>query len=252
MDNPLASLDMPGLWKYSRDFIPRRPYVYINLFNNQWTTNFRMWNSGTWTSRVRIWPASQPDNERFLITPSLEARYPLQAAAAEGAAGSLPATQRGLELSRRGILVTAFGANPDGPGTLLRLWELAGQSGTCKVTLPAGMKAESVQGVNLRGQPAGAPIRVENGAFIIDVKAYAPASLITSTRQVTSVGWACPASTRMPTPADQAYSPKDISGGRCGHGTHGTQLIPTRALPCGCAPPGNMGTPTPASLGKRT
>ena len=51
MDHPLVSLDVPGCWKWTRDFVPRQPRVYVNLFNNQWTTNFRFWNQGTWTSR---------------------------------------------------------------------------------------------------------------------------------------------------------------------------------------------------------
>ena len=34
------------------------------------------------------------------------------------------------------MLVTAFGPNPDGDGTLLRLWEQAGKDGPCRVRLP--------------------------------------------------------------------------------------------------------------------
>ena len=30
--------------------------------------------------------------------------------------------------TRRGVMVTAFGPNPDGAGTILRIWELAGRS----------------------------------------------------------------------------------------------------------------------------
>ena len=39
----------------TRYLCPQRSHVYVNLFNNQWTTNFRLWNEGTWTSRVRLW-----------------------------------------------------------------------------------------------------------------------------------------------------------------------------------------------------
>ncbi|MBI5396359.1 MAG: hypothetical protein HZA91_13770, partial [Verrucomicrobia bacterium] len=113
-----------------------------------------------------------------LITPSLEARSPLLAAVADGPSGKLPPTQRGLELSRKGVQVTAFGANPDGDGTVLRLWELAGKSGSCHVSLPAGFDVRSVQPVNLRGEPAGAPIVVKNGAFSINLRAFAPASFV--------------------------------------------------------------------------
>ena len=60
--------------------------VYVNLFNNQWTTNFRFWNSGTWTYRVRLWSIATYEPAPDLITPSLEARYPLLAAATDGRA----------------------------------------------------------------------------------------------------------------------------------------------------------------------
>ena len=178
IDSPLVSLDTPGGWKFSMDFLPKKPAVYVNLFNNQWTTNFRMWNEGTWTWRVRVWPIERYDATSGLITPSLEARYPLLAAATGGSAGRLPAVQKGVEVSRQGVLVTAFGANPDGPGSVLRLWELSGAGGSCQVRLPQGISAKTVQPVDLRGQPAGQPIAVENGAFPCDLRALAPMSFV--------------------------------------------------------------------------
>jgi hypothetical protein len=179
LDNPLVSLGEPGCWKYSLDFVPRKPAVYVNLFNNQWTTNFRLWNAGTWTARVRVWAVeAAADTEASLVTPSLEARYPLLAAMAQGHGGTQPRTQTGLELSRKGVLVTAFGANPDGAGTVLRLWELAGRSGTCRVQLPKGLRATSVQPVDLRGRPAGQAIPARGGALVCSLHAFAPASFI--------------------------------------------------------------------------
>jgi hypothetical protein len=195
-DSPLVSLDRPGLFRYSPDFVPSRPAVFINLFNNQWTTNFRLWNEGTWTVRVRLWAFDRYDAESALITPSLEARYPLLACGegvpplhsgakeqgqdglATNKAGRLPATQKGLEISARGTLVTAFGPNPDGPGTVLRLWEYAGVAGPCRVRLPAGIDVKEVQPVNLRGEPEGAPLPVKKGVFTAKLAAFAPASFI--------------------------------------------------------------------------
>ena len=95
---------------------------------------------------------------------------------ADGPAGELASAQRGLELSRRGVLVTAFGDNPDGPGQVLRLWEYAGQSGECTVRLPASMAIDAIQPVDLRGQPQGAPIPVRRGSFSARLQAFAPAS----------------------------------------------------------------------------
>ncbi len=180
IDSPLVSLGTPGCWRYSLDFVPKRPVAFVNLFNNQWDTNFRLWNQGTWTSRVRLWAIGHYAAEPSLITPSLEARYPLLAAVADGASGALPPTRHGLELSRKGILVTAYGANPDGPGTVLRLWEQAGQSGPVTVRLPEATTARQAQRVDLRGRPLGKPLPVRNGTFKVEVGAFAPVSLSSS------------------------------------------------------------------------
>jgi hypothetical protein len=178
-DNPLVSVGEPGCWRYSVEDFPREPTVFVNLFNNQWTTNFRLWNEGWARATVRIWPvAKDAEAEASLTTPSLETRIPLQGALAEGPAGPLPPTGTGPEVSRRGVQITAFGANPDGEGTVLRLWELAGQSGDCQVTLPAGLKVTSVQPVDLRGRPVGAALPVKDGRFTVAVRAFAPASFV--------------------------------------------------------------------------
>jgi alpha-mannosidase len=74
--------------------------------------------------------------------------------------------------------VTAFGPNPDGPGTVLRLWEHAGVRGPCDVHLPAGLGITGVQPVNLRGAPLGPPLPVKEGVFTTSLAAFAPASFI--------------------------------------------------------------------------
>jgi len=186
---PLVSLEQPGCWKYSRDFVPRKAHVFVNLYNNQWTTNFRLWNGDPWVSSIRIWSVEGGDPATNLVKPSWEARVPLQVESASGPAGKLSATQSGLEVSRPGVLVTAFGQNPDGPGLVLRLWEQAGQSGTCRVTLPQGlvlMALKSVQPVDLRGRVCGPEIPVKDGAFEFQLPAFAPASFVLSPAPATS------------------------------------------------------------------
>jgi alpha-mannosidase len=89
--------------------------------------------------------AADSNAEKSLITPSEEAREPLLAASAENGDGKAPVSQAGLELSRRGVKITAFGPNPDGDGIVLRLWEMAGQSGKCQVRLPTGLNGLDVQ-----------------------------------------------------------------------------------------------------------
>jgi hypothetical protein len=178
LDSPCVSLDEPGLWKFSLDYVPKKPSVFVNLYNNEWNTNFPEWQDGSWSSRVRLWLTRGGAVGANLTVPSWEARLPLLAATAAGPAGKLPRTQAGLGLSRSGLLVTAFGQNPDGAGTLLRLWEQAGQSGKCTVRLPMGLTARTVQPVNLRGQSEGQPIPVQGGEFTTGVRAYAPSSFL--------------------------------------------------------------------------
>ena len=60
-ETPLLSLGVPGIWKFDKTYIPEKPTVWFNLFNNQWTTNYRFWNEGKWTYRFRIWSFDKYD-----------------------------------------------------------------------------------------------------------------------------------------------------------------------------------------------
>ena len=179
MDNPLVSLGEPGCYKYSKYYSPKAPNVFVNLFNNQWSTNFRLWNQGTWTSRIRIWTANGGNSEKSLITPSEESRQPLLAVSAENGGGKSPVTLTGVELSRRGVKITAFGPNPDGDGIVLRLWEMAGQSGKCLVPLPkgtTGLDLNYAEPIDLRGSVKGPRLPIKNGSFQATLKSFGPSS----------------------------------------------------------------------------
>ena len=170
LDSPLVGLDHPGLWEFDLDFIPKTPSVFVNLYNNKWNTNFPLWQDGSWSERVRFWPT---DN---LVVPGWEARVPLLAAVADGPSGKLPKTQTGLGVSRPGVLVTAFGADPYSDKMLLRLWEQAGQRGACEVKLPADCKATRAVPVNLRGEPQGEPLAIIHDTLTFEILPWAPAS----------------------------------------------------------------------------
>jgi alpha-mannosidase len=177
-DVPGVSLDRPGLWKFSRNFTPSAPNVFYNLYNNQWSTNFTEWIEGSWSARFYIWGTANFDNEKSLITPSEEQRVPMLADFAPGTNGSLPLSAEGLSLSMKGVLVTAFGKNPYGDGLVLRLWEQAGNTGNCTVTLPEGLNGKVAIPVNLRGEATGSPFTIQNNSVSIDVKPYKPYSFV--------------------------------------------------------------------------
>jgi len=177
-DVPGISLDRPGLWKYSGEFIPEKPNVFFNLYNNQWSTNFTEWIEGSWNTRFYIWSINSYENEKDLITPSEEFRMPMKASFSGEGKGNLPASKQGISLSKKGIQVTAFGPNTNGDGTLLRIWEQAGNSGDCIISLPENMEAKYALPVNLRGVPSGEKIQIADNKFKINVHAYRPYSFI--------------------------------------------------------------------------
>jgi alpha-mannosidase len=180
IDAPLISLDKPGLWHWTMDFVPKQPTIFVNLYNNMWNTNFPLWQDGSWSERVRFWPIAKNSNAtENLAVQSWEARLPLQAIIADNVAGKLPATQQGLSVSRKGILVTAFGADTNGnKGTVLRVWEQSGISSAVIIKLPAGIKAEYAVPVNLRGEKTGNRIRIENSSITFLLKKFSPASFV--------------------------------------------------------------------------
>ena len=178
MDSPLVSLGKPGLWQYSLDYVPDRADVFVNVFNNQWSTNFPLWIEGSWTSRVRLWAADSAEDAEALFTPGWNTRVPCWVGVADGDAGTLKPRQAGLSLSRTGVLVTAFGGNPDGEGRLLRLWEQAGVTGDCAVTLPEGFKTEGARCVDLRGQALEDAVHVSGRMVVVRLKAYAPCTIL--------------------------------------------------------------------------
>ena len=73
-DTPLVSLGHPGQWQYTRDYQPSDASVYVNLFNNAWSTNFQQWIGGSWSSEVRLWMVSNYHNLQDIVTPSWETR----------------------------------------------------------------------------------------------------------------------------------------------------------------------------------
>lgn len=172
LDAPLTSLDQPGVLKFNADFVPAKPGVFFNLFNNCWGTNYQEWLvNGDWSVRTRVWTIDSTFKAgRDIVTPSDETRQPLLAAFADNLpAGTMPIANSGLTLSRKGVEVTAFGPNPDGSGTILRLWELAGENGDLTVMFPPNMQVTSVQPVDLRGTSAGAAIGVSQNAFTVSM-----------------------------------------------------------------------------------
>lgn len=179
IDAPLVSLGEPGCWKFSWDYVPENADVFVNLFNNQWNTNFRLWNEGTWKQTVRLWTFEKYDPTESLIRPALEARFPMvgQTAPEFERPGQQPAQATGLQLSRQDVVVTSFGIDPRTERLMLRLWEQAGKDGPCVITFPDGLNVSAAQPCDLRGRPLGEPLPVDGNRLKVDMGHNAPLNL---------------------------------------------------------------------------
>ncbi|MFA6127299.1 MAG: hypothetical protein WC699_08350 [Bacteroidales bacterium] len=179
-DSPVVSLGIPGEYQFDKHFEPTKPYVYINLYNNHWRTNFVAWigNGERMSSRVRFWSFDKFNAESALYTPAMETRVPLKAGRSRGNPGNLPVTQAGITISRKGVALIAFGPNPDGPGIILRVWEQSGITGEAEVTLPEGSRFTTATPVTLRGEKLARPLKIENGKISFILHAYGPESFI--------------------------------------------------------------------------
>lgn len=176
---PGISIEERGLYKFSGKKEQWGDKVYVNLYNTQWGTNFAEWIEGSFSSKLYIWSYNGYDPEKSLITPSEETRVPLYATYADGAKGGQPLTNNGISLSLKGSLVTAYGKNRDGDGTILRLWEQAGNEGACTITLPSGSRFVKAVECNLRGEPSeNSEIQIIDNRFTVMMKPNKPASYI--------------------------------------------------------------------------
>jgi hypothetical protein len=177
-DSPVLSLGVPGEYQFDKRYEPAKPYVYINLYNNHWRTNFVAWigNGERMSSRVRLWSFDKFNSESALYTPAMETRVPLKVGRSRSNPGTLPVTQAGISISRKGIALNAFGPNPDGSGIILRVWEQAGITGEIEVTLPVGSKFKTATPVNLRGEKLARPLKIKDGKLSFIIHAYGPQS----------------------------------------------------------------------------
>ncbi len=177
-DAPAISLDRPGLWTWTGDFIPQKANVYFNLYNNQWSTNFTEWIEGSWSARFYVWPFRNYDPASSLAVPAEDFSTPFQSIIASGKGGNLPLLYHGIEVSHKSISVTAFAPHLESEGYLLRLWESAGKTENIEVSLPEGSNFRRATPVDLRGRNSGESIPVKNGKLSLVCQANRPVTLV--------------------------------------------------------------------------
>jgi hypothetical protein len=173
LDHGIISFGEKGLCTIDPGFVPTKPLAKVSMFNNLWTINFPYWIKGSFSSKVRIW-TTENLSDSSLVVSATEARNPVLAGYAEGDPGKLPPEKTGIELSRKGVLLSVD--NNMTEDIIIHLWEQNGISGQTTVTFPEEMKVKSAIPVDLRGTITSKPTEIVDGKLVVRLNAYAPVS----------------------------------------------------------------------------
>lgn len=179
LDSPLVSIGETGLWKVSKEFSPKKPTVFVNLYNNMWGTNFQQWIGGSWSSTVRICSVDNYNPNTDLMATGHEDRSPLNAAFSAKKNGNLPKIERGIEISpKRSLIITSMKKMEKGGKMLINFWNQTDKSSPATVIFPKKLKVTKAIPCDLRGTVIGKPIKLKENKLKIKVKAFAPYSFI--------------------------------------------------------------------------
>jgi hypothetical protein len=127
---------------------------------------------------VRFWTFDKASLETTLMTPRLKLATRCSPPWRMEGAGNCRSKRSASAFRVRASYSLPSAQIPMVGGTLLRLWERGGKSGLCKVALPEGINATSLQPVDLRGRPVGEKIKVTKNRFEVNAKVWAPMSFV--------------------------------------------------------------------------
>ena len=128
VDANIISLNQTGYYRITnKKFKLENKDVFLNLYNNIWGVNFRMWIGGSWSSGVRIWSFDKYNNESSLMTPSEEAKMPLIAGYAEGN-GEIGFQQLDCQFLKKRNFHHSFREKPRWRRNDTELWEISGRT----------------------------------------------------------------------------------------------------------------------------
>jgi alpha-mannosidase len=103
-----------------------------------------------------LYPHSGTWKQALTVRRGYEFNYKLQAIQVESHDGVLPSEHSFIQVDAPDVVLTALKKSEDSDGLILRFYEWAGQSGTVKLSVPAGVI--SATATNLMEKPEGAPL----------------------------------------------------------------------------------------------
>jgi alpha-mannosidase len=140
LDSPLFFIGRNGMWDYEHKYVPEKPEINFNLFNNWWGTNFPQWIGGSLKYRYRliphagdwaegsVWQTAQETMSETLTAPVSDKLTELTGNQDKDQLELIPG---GLD----GLSVTCFKPAEDGDGYILRIRDWLGKPRMVEVSL---------------------------------------------------------------------------------------------------------------------
>lgn len=137
LDSPLFFIGRNGMWDFEHDYVPEKPEMNFNIFNNWWGTNFPQWTGGSFKYRYRLIPHAGDWVEGSVWqtaeeTMNLALTVPAERSDINNVDDQLELLPGGLD----GMAVTCFKPAEDGDGYILRIRDWIGKPRLVTIQLP--------------------------------------------------------------------------------------------------------------------
>ncbi|SFL08676.1 Glycosyl hydrolases family 38 N-terminal domain-containing protein [Paenibacillus sp. 1_12] len=134
LDSPLFFIGRNGMWDFEHNYVPEKPEMNFNIFNNWWGTNFPQWTGGSFIYRYRLIPhagdwveGSVWKTAQETMTSALTVPAPAAATAERSDLNNSNDQLELLPLGLEGMAVTCFKPAEDGDGYILRIRDWIGK-----------------------------------------------------------------------------------------------------------------------------
>ena len=108
-----------------------------------------------------LYPHAGTWKEAFTVRRGYEFNYKLQATQVEAHVGVLPSEHSFVQVDSQNVVLTALKKSEDGDALILRFYEWAGQNGSVKLSVPAGVVSAAT--TDLMENAVGTPLAISSG-----------------------------------------------------------------------------------------
>jgi len=148
----------------------RNGWIYSNLFNNNFGTNFAATQAGDFLFRYVFTTREGTVEDSEAVAFGFDAVTPLEAMFTPPGPGTLPTSNSFLEIENPGVALLTWKKAEDGHGWILRLWNTGETRALARVRMP-GLRLLSAKPVNLVEEEVEGEVQLTPGGLDVEIAA---------------------------------------------------------------------------------